>query len=130
MRSIIIIAAISARGGESYTHGDFSGLDDLFTEHPRVVQGFIDIYGQWIDDFGIDGFRIDTARHVNPEFWQAFVPAMRERARRRGIENFHIFGEVFDSDIAALGAPYPRRSPSRRAGLCVPGRGDRRRRAQ
>jgi glycosidase len=88
--------------GESYTHGDFSGLDDLFTEHPRVVQGFIDIYGQWIDDFGIDGFRVDTARHVNPEFWQAFIPAMRERARLRGIENFHIFGEIYDTEIAAL----------------------------
>src|SRR5690606_38640021 len=27
--------------GESVTYGDFAGLDDLFTEHPRVVQGFI-----------------------------------------------------------------------------------------
>ena len=40
--------------GESATYGDFSGLDDLFTENPRVVQGFIDIYGQWIDRFGVD----------------------------------------------------------------------------
>ncbi|WP_225421305.1 alpha-amylase family glycosyl hydrolase [Sphingomonas parva] len=88
--------------GESSTMGDFVGLDDLFTEHPRVVQGFIEIYGQWIDDFGIDGFRIDTARHVNPEFWQAFVPAMTERAKARGIPNFHIFGEVFDPDPGML----------------------------
>ena len=88
--------------GESALHGDFGGLDDLFTEHPRVVQGFIDIFGQWIDDFGIDGFRIDTARHVNPEFWQAFVPAMRARAAARGIPNFHVFGEVYDPDPAML----------------------------
>jgi glycosidase len=88
--------------GESSQFGDFAGLDDLFTEHPRVVQGMIDIFGQWIDDFGIDGFRIDTARHVNPEFWQAFVPAMLERARARGIPNFHIFGEVFDPDPGVL----------------------------
>ncbi|PTQ07415.1 alpha-amylase [Sphingomonas oleivorans] len=88
--------------GESSTYGDFSGLDDLFTENPRVMQGFIDIYGKWIDDFGIDGFRIDTARHVNPEFWQAFVPAMIERAKARGIPNFHIFGEVADPDPATL----------------------------
>jgi glycosidase len=58
------------------------------------VAGFIDIYGRWIDEFGVDGFRIDTARHVNAEFWQAFVPAMLARARTRGIANFHIFGEV------------------------------------
>ena len=81
--------------GESALYGDFSGLDDLATEHPRVVQGFIDIYGRWIDEFGIDGFRIDTAKHVNPEFWQAFVPAMQARAKARGIPNFHIFGEVY-----------------------------------
>ena len=85
--------------GESNTLGDFVGLDDLMTEHPRVVAGMIDIYGSWIDRFGIDGFRIDTARHVNPEFWQAFVPAMQARANARGIPNFHIFGEVANDDF-------------------------------
>ena len=85
--------------GESSTLGDFVGLDDTFTEHPRVVQGFIDIYGSWIERFGIDGFRIDTARHVNPEFWQQFVPAILERARSRGIPNFHIFGEVANDEF-------------------------------
>lgn len=80
--------------GESSTFGDFGGLDDLMTENPRVVQGFIDIYGGWIDRLAVDGFRIDTARHVNPEFWQHFVPAMLERARAAGIPHFHIFGEI------------------------------------
>jgi glycosidase len=82
--------------GESSMLGDFMGLDDVFTEQPSVVAGFIQIYGKWIDDFGIDGFRIDTARHVNPEFWQAFVPAMIARAKARGIPHFHIFGEVME----------------------------------
>ena len=84
----------STFAGESSTTGDFAGLDDLMTENPRVVQGFIEIFGSWIDRFGIDGFRIDTAQHVNPEFWTAFVPAMQARAAARGIPNFHIFGEV------------------------------------
>jgi glycosidase len=85
--------------GESSQMGDFGGLDDLFTENPRVVRGFIDIYGSWIDQFGIDGFRIDTAKHVNPEFWQQFVPAMLSRAAAKGIPNFHIFGEVATGDM-------------------------------
>lgn len=85
--------------GESATFGDFVGLDDVATEHPRVVAGMIEIYGSWIDRFGIDGFRIDTARHVNPEFWQAFEPAMMERAKARGIPNFHIFAEVATGEI-------------------------------
>jgi glycosidase len=94
----------SAWYSESRMDGDFAGLDDLFTEHPRVVQGFIDLYGDWIERYGIDGYRIDTARHVNPEFWQAFVPAILERARANGIPNFHIFGETYDfqSGTAAM----------------------------
>ncbi|MDE2562703.1 MAG: alpha-amylase [Sphingomonadales bacterium] len=80
--------------GESAQYGDFSGLDDLATENPRVVRGFIDIYSAWIDKFGVDGFRIDTAKHVDPAFWRRFVPAMLARAKADGIPNFHIFGEV------------------------------------
>lgn len=95
--------------GESSEAGDFVGLDDLMTENPRVVQGMIDIYGGWIDRYGVDGFRIDTARHVNAEFWQAFVPAMLQRAAAQGIPNFHIFGEVSTSTIdVALLARYTR----------------------
>jgi glycosidase len=95
--------------GESSELGDFVGLDDLMTENPRVVQGMIEIYGGWIDRYGVDGFRIDTARHVNPEFWQAFVPAMLQRAAAQGIPHFHIFGEVSTSDIdVALLARYTR----------------------
>lgn len=85
--------------GENSTMGDFVGLDDLYTENPRVVDGFIEIYGNWIDQFGIDGFRIDTAKHVNPEFWTKFAPAMLERAKAKGIPNFHIFGEVANDGV-------------------------------
>ncbi|MGY4398146.1 glycosidase [Sphingomonas sp. UYAg733] len=89
---------------ESATMGDFFGLDDLMTEDPRVINGMIEIFGDWIDRYGIDGFRIDTARHVNPEFWAAFVPAMLARAKSKGIPNFHIFGEVAleTLDVGAL----------------------------
>jgi glycosidase len=74
------------------------------TENPRVLQGFIEIFGKWIDDYRVDGYRIDTARHVNPEFWRAFVPAMRARAAANGVPNFHIFGEVYAAgiDVAQL----------------------------
>ena len=34
----------STFSGENSLLGDFFGLDDLFTEHPRVVEGMIDIY--------------------------------------------------------------------------------------
>ena len=85
--------------GESSTMGDFVGLDDVFTENPRVVRGMIEIFGMWIDKYGVDGFRIDTAQHVNPKFWQQFVPAIMARAKKRGIPNFHIFGEVATDEM-------------------------------
>jgi len=95
--------------GESATYGDFGGLDDVFTENPRVVQGFIDIYQYWIDKFHIDGYRIDTAKHVNIEFWQKFNPAILDFAKSRGIPNFFIFGEVADfSDDSVMLAQFTR----------------------
>jgi alpha-amylase len=82
--------------GENSYYGDFFGLDDLFTEHPRVVDGMIDIYKKWITDFRIDGFRIDTMKHVNDEFWEKFAPEILAHARRQGLRQFYAFGEVFD----------------------------------
>ncbi|NKJ43828.1 alpha-amylase family glycosyl hydrolase [Novosphingobium sp. SG720] len=84
----------STFSGENSRFGDFVGLDDVFTEHPRVRAGMIAIYADWIRKFHVDGFRIDTARHVDPGFWQAFIPAMQQVAKAQGIPHFAIFGEV------------------------------------
>ena len=83
--------------GEDSLYGDFFGLDDLFTEHPRVVDGMIDIYKTWIRDFGVDGFRIDTMKHVDDAFWQRFGPEVLAYARAQGKREFFMFGEVFDT---------------------------------
>ncbi|HEX5089567.1 MAG TPA: alpha-amylase family glycosyl hydrolase [Nocardioides sp.] len=80
--------------GEDSQYGDFFGLDDLFTEKPQVVDGMIQIYKTWVDDFGIDGFRIDTMKHVNDEFWQQFGPSMQAIAAQDGNPDFFMFGEV------------------------------------
>jgi alpha-amylase len=80
--------------GENALYGDFVGLDDVFTEQPKVVLGFIDVFRHWLRDFQVDGFRIDTARHVNAEFWQAFVPAIRAEAQKIDRPDFLEFGEV------------------------------------
>ena len=94
--------------GESVTYGDFSGLDDLMTEHPTVVDGFEEIYQAWID-LGIDGFRIDTVKHVNFEFWEEWSTEIQDYARAHGKDEFFTFGEVYDAD-AAKTSPYVRRT--------------------
>ena len=88
-------------GGEGDQYGDFVGLDDLFTEQPAVRDGMIDIYSYWAK-FGVDGFRIDTVKHVNTEFWQKFVPKTRAAAASVGKEKFFEFGEVYDADPAKM----------------------------
>ena len=98
----------STYSGESTTYGDFSGLDDLMTEDPTVVQGFVDVYDTWVD-LGIDGFRIDTAKHVNFEFWQTFTTAVKAHAAGIGNDDFFMFGEVYDAD-ATKTSPYVRSS--------------------
>ena len=96
----------STWSGESVTYGDFSGLDDLMTEHPTVVNGFVQVYQDWID-LGIDGFRIDTAKHVNFEFWETWSQEVLDYAHAQGKPDFFMFGEVYDADPVKL-SPYVR----------------------
>ncbi|TLU65408.1 alpha-amylase [Thalassotalea litorea] len=84
--------------GESAVYGDFAGLDDIDTDNPYVVQGMIDIFKDVITEFKPDGFRIDTVKHVNIEFWQEFSPALLEHAKAQGIPKFFMFGEVYSAD--------------------------------
>ncbi|WP_447006159.1 pullulanase-type alpha-1,6-glucosidase [Saccharothrix isguenensis] len=90
----------STFSGESNEYGDFFGLDDLMTEHPTVVEGMKGIFTSWIDTLGIDGYRVDTVKHVNMEFWQALAPHVKQYAEMRGKKDFFVFGEVFDADPA------------------------------
>ena len=84
--------------------GDFFGLDDLFTEQPVVARGLADIYSGWIRRFKIDGFRVDTARHVDHAFFEVWVPRIRAAARAAGVKDFEIFGEAFITDSLELSA--------------------------
>ncbi|WP_260606848.1 pullulanase-type alpha-1,6-glucosidase [Streptomyces sp. WAC08241] len=91
--------------GESAEYGDFVGLDDLWTERPEVVEGMERIYEKWVRDFKIDGFRIDTVKHVDLDFWTQWATALDAYARKRGREDFFMFGEVYSADTAVT-APY------------------------
>jgi len=92
--------------GENSQYGDFFGLDDLFTENPRVVDGMIDIYKTWIRKFRIDGFRMDTMKHVDDAFWQRFAPAIERYAHAKGIRDFYMFGEVAEDTSRPITSHY------------------------
>ncbi|WP_082031135.1 pullulanase-type alpha-1,6-glucosidase [Tessaracoccus massiliensis] len=88
--------------GEPAVYMDFGDLDDLMTENQKVVDGMTEIYKAWAD-FGIDGFRIDTVKHVDFVFWQEFTEAVSNHAD----DEFFMFGEVYDADARLL-SPYVR----------------------
>ncbi|MFE1443198.1 pullulanase-type alpha-1,6-glucosidase [Streptomyces sp. NPDC058739] len=95
----------STFAGENALHGDFSGLDDLWTERPEVVTGMERIYQRWVRDFDIDGFRIDTVKHVNLEFWTQWATALDAYAKAQGRDDFFMFGEVYSADTS-ITSPY------------------------
>lgn len=95
----------STFAGESSDQGDFFGLDDLWTERPEVVEGMEKIYEKWVKDFDIDGFRIDTVKHVDLGFWTQWATALDAHAAKRGRKDFFMFGEVYSADTAVT-SPY------------------------
>ncbi|MGW1022307.1 pullulanase-type alpha-1,6-glucosidase [Streptomyces sp. NPDC002577] len=95
----------STFAGENSTYGDFSGLDDLWTERPEVVAGMEKIYERWVRDFDVDGFRIDTVKHVDMEFWTQWATALDKYAAQQGRDDFFMFGEVYSADTSVT-SPY------------------------
>lgn len=85
--------------------GDFpGGLKDLATHKPEVREKLIEVFAYWIQSVGFDGFRIDTLKHQEPEFFDVFAPAIRQYAQTLGKKNFLMFGEAFDGNDELLGS--------------------------
>lgn len=91
--------------------GDFpGGLKDVDTTlcGPRdgipVKEAMVDVYVNWVLQTDIDGFRIDTIKHVEREFWRFFTQRVRQRLAEKGKKNFIMFGEAFDGRDNLIGA--------------------------
>ena len=91
----------STFSGEDSRNGDFFGLDDLNTEKPEVVAGMIDIYKNLISEWRPDGFRVDTVKHVNPQFWQAFAPAVISRITSYNVCYTKLLRQILSSQCFA-----------------------------
>ncbi len=72
-------------------------VNDINTENPEVIAKFKEIYKYWIDEVGVDAFRMDTVMLVPFEFWNRFLrdgDGIYAHARERGKAHFLTFGEV------------------------------------
>lgn len=75
-------------------------LSDINTKNPRVLRAFKDAYRYWMDEVGVDAYRIDTVKYVEHEFWHAFLhdkDGIYAKATELGKNHFLTFGEVFES---------------------------------
>ncbi|GHU82010.1 hypothetical protein AGMMS50284_3120 [Clostridia bacterium] len=63
---------------------------DLNTENPEVMEKLVNIYGDYIN-MGVDGFRVDTVRHV-PRL--SLNVGFNKQINAIGGSNFYMFGEI------------------------------------
>lgn len=77
-----------------FRRGDFFDLKDLNLERGDVLSDVIRAYQYWIALLDIDGYRIDTVKHVSWEASRNFCGAIHEYAESIGKHNFWLLGEV------------------------------------
>jgi glycosidase len=78
--------------------GDFMSLKELNLPRPDVLDTLIKVYKHWVDVADVDGFRVDTVKHMEDSSVAIFCNAIREYAQRVGKQRFFLFGEIMDSD--------------------------------
>jgi glycosidase len=83
---------------EEAINGDFLSLKELDIRRADVLDALIKVYKYWIAAADIDGFRLDTVKHMESSATAIFCNAVREYARRIGKHNFFIFGEIVADD--------------------------------
>lgn len=85
----------------------WGGMPDLNFDNPEVRREIYDIGRYWLEDIGVDGFRLDAAKHIYPddraadnhEFWKEFKTEME-----KADPDVYLVGEIWAN--AETTAPY------------------------
>lgn len=75
-----------------------AGLPDFKTELPEVADYLMTAHLGLAKRVGLDGFRLDTVKHVDHPFWQEH----RRRIREQIGPDFFLIGEVWGGDSQSL----------------------------
>lgn len=78
-----------------------AGLPDFKSELPEVRDYLVGLHLPWAKRFGFDGFRLDTVKHLELDFWQQHRVATRKALG----SGFFLLGELWGGEPDAL-APY------------------------
>ncbi|HEX2909664.1 MAG TPA: alpha-amylase family glycosyl hydrolase [Chloroflexia bacterium] len=92
-----------------YSEGDFfdlkdihhgvGGLDDY--QPSAALKCLCEVYKFWIAYADIDGFRVDTVKHMEPGATRYFASVIHEFTESIGKENFYMIGEITGGRVLA-----------------------------
>lgn len=77
-----------------------SDLDDLNTATPAVRDYLKQSYRYWIEQVGVDAFRVDTVKFVEHDFYHDFFHGQNgilDKAKETGRNDFLSLGEIFEA---------------------------------
>ncbi|MFJ7976061.1 alpha-amylase family glycosyl hydrolase [Peribacillus sp. JNUCC 23] len=72
-------------------------LPDLNQDYPETRKYLLDAARWWIQETDIDGYRLDTVKHVDKGFWSDFSKVVKEEK-----EDFYLVGEIWLDDPTAI----------------------------
>lgn len=78
--------------------GFVPAMPKLNTEHPEVKAYLLEVARYWVEDIGVDGWRLDVANEVDHRFWREF----RDTVKQANPEAY-ILGEIWHNSMAWLG---------------------------
>lgn len=85
-----------------FLEGDFSDLKDIRLgagsiddyQPSKALQALAQVYKHWIAYADLDGFRVDTVKHMDLGATRYFASVIHEFAQSIGKENFYLIGEI------------------------------------
>ena len=88
--------------GPEFREGDFITLKDIDLgvgsvdnyQPSHALFSLCEVYKFWIAFADIDGFRVDTVKHMDDGASRLFASAIHEFAQSIGKENFYLIGEI------------------------------------
>ena len=82
-----------------HKRSDFYSLRDFDFDSPHLLDDLARCFKYWIALTDVDGFRLDTLKHVSLQQARAFCGTLKEFAANQGKHNFFLIGEVAGGDF-------------------------------
>ena len=87
----------AAKKKQYYTFAFFDSMPKINTNNPKVRKYFVDICANWVENYGIDGIRLDVANEVSHRFCKELHARVKEVN-----PDIYILGEIWHNALPWL----------------------------